>query len=67
MLVLTLKPGKSLMIGDNGDVTVTVLEVGGGRVRIGVRAPRELAVDREEVYRRKQAERRQDKIAKVRS
>ena len=49
MLVLTRRVGESLVIGD--DVVVRVLEVKGDLVRIGVEAPREIKVHREEVYR----------------
>lgn len=48
MLVLSRRPGESIMIGT--DVVVTVLEVSGDTVRIGVRAPRHIAVHREEVF-----------------
>lgn len=48
MLVLSRRPGESIMIGS--DVVVTVLEVSGDTVRIGVRAPRHIAVHREEVF-----------------
>ncbi|ORE89271.1 carbon storage regulator [Oceanococcus atlanticus] len=50
MLILTRKVGESLMIGD--DVAVTVLGIKGNQVRIGVNAPREVAVHREEVLER---------------
>ncbi len=55
MLILTRRTGESLRIGD--DVEVTVMAVNGSQVRIGIKAPRNIAVDREEIAERKQRER----------
>lgn len=54
MLVLTRKVGEAIVIGN--DVVVTVLEVRGGQIRIGIDAPRSLAVHRAEIYRQVTAE-----------
>lgn len=54
MLILTRRVGESLMIGD--DVNVTVLGIKGNQVHIGVNAPKEVAVHREEIYQRIQQE-----------
>ncbi|EMO9518549.1 carbon storage regulator CsrA [Pseudomonas aeruginosa] len=58
MLILTRRVGETLMVSD--DVTVTVLGVKGNQVRIGVNAPKEVAVHREEIYQRIQKEKDQE-------
>lgn len=50
MLILTRRVGESLMVGD--EITITVLGVKGNQVRIGVNAPRDVGVHREEIYNR---------------
>jgi carbon storage regulator len=55
MLILTRKLDETLHIGD--DVTVTVLRIDRGQVRLGITAPAHVRVDREEVYQRRRAER----------
>jgi carbon storage regulator len=54
MLILTRRVGETLVIGD--EVNVTVLGVRGNQVRLGVNAPKEVAVHREEIYQRIQKE-----------
>jgi carbon storage regulator len=50
MLILTRRPGETVMIGDA--ITVTILGVKGNQVRVGVNAPKDVGVHREEVYDR---------------
>ena len=57
MLILTRRVGETLMISD--DVNVNVLGVKGGQVRIGVNAPKEVPVHREEIYLKVQQEKEQ--------
>jgi carbon storage regulator len=59
MLILTRRPQESLVIGP--DVTVTVLAVCGTQVRLGINAPKSIAVHREEVYERIKTESRGDR------
>ena len=50
MLILTRKVGESLLIGD--DVSITILNIRGNQVKIGVQAPKDVSVPREEIYQR---------------
>jgi carbon storage regulator len=59
MLILTRRVGETVVIGN--DVTVTVLGVKGNQVRLGVNAPREVAVHREEIFERIKREQVEDK------
>ncbi|QEL19968.1 carbon storage regulator CsrA [Limnoglobus roseus] len=58
MLVLSRKIGEAIVIGNN--IRITVVDVGQGRVKIGVMAPHNVSVDREEIFEKKQAERYQE-------
>ncbi len=50
MLVLTRKPGEGILVGD--DITIKIIEVKGGAIRIGIDAPQEMKIYRQEVYDR---------------
>lgn len=50
MLILTRKAGEKLLIGD--DIEITILNVRGGQVKLGINAPKDVAVHREEIYRK---------------
>lgn len=56
MLVLTRKPDQSIMIG--GEIEITILEVRGEQVRVGIRAPRSIAIHRKEIFEEIRAENR---------
>ena len=58
MLILTRRVGETVMIGD--DVTITVLGVKGNQVRVGINAPKHVAVHREEIYERIKREQQPD-------
>jgi len=58
MLILTRRVGETLVIGD--DVSITVLGVKGNQVRIGIKAPKDVSVHREEIYERIQHEKNSD-------
>ena len=64
MLVLARRVGETLMIGD--EVTVTILGIKGNQVKIGVSAPKEMAVHREEIYERIKADERTMKNRRIR-
>ena len=60
MLILTRRVGETVMIGD--DVTITVLGVKGNQVRVGINAPKHVAVHREEIYDRIKREQQPDAV-----
>jgi len=64
VLILTRRVSETVMVGD--EITVTVLGVKGNQVRLGIQAPKSVAVHREEIYRRIQRE-QQDQAAPVSS
>jgi carbon storage regulator len=61
MLILTRRVGETVMIGD--DVTITVLGVKGNQVRVGINAPKHVAVHREEIYERIKREQQPEEVA----
>ena len=61
MLILTRRVGETIVIGNN--VTVTVLGVKGNQVRLGVKAPKEVSVHREEIFERIQSEQKEQQLA----
>jgi carbon storage regulator len=61
MLILTRRVGETVMIGD--DVTITVLGVKGNQVRVGINAPKHVAVHREEIYERIKREQQTEEVA----
>ena len=59
MLILTRRVGETLMIGD--DISITVLSAKGSNIRIGINAPKEVAVHREEIYQKIANQQREEK------
>ncbi len=60
MLILTRRVGETLMVGD--DVSITVLGVKGNQVRVGINAPKDVGVHREEIYQRIKGEQDSENI-----
>lgn len=56
MLILTRRMGESLIIGENAEITISVLGIKGSQVRLGINAPKDIPVHREEIYQRIQQE-----------
>lgn len=62
MLILTRKMGESLLVGD--DVEITVLSIRGNQVKLGVKAPQDISVHRQEIYQRIKSSKPQDDSSK---
>jgi carbon storage regulator len=62
MLIMARRVGERIMIGDT--ITVAVMALQGGQVKIGIEAPKDVSIDREEIYLLKQAERQKPKRIK---
>lgn len=60
MLILTRRVGETICIGPNAEITVTVLGVKGNQVRVGITAPKEVMVHREEIYERVRREQQEE-------
>jgi carbon storage regulator len=65
MLVLTRKKGQSIMIGDN--IEVSIVEIQGEQVRLGIKAPRSVSIHRNEIYEEIQQENRKAAIVSIKS
>ena len=60
MLVLTRRVGETLIIGKNGEIKVTVISIKGSQVHIGVLAPDDVPINREEIHQRIQTEKKEE-------
>lgn len=56
LLILTRRQGESIIIGEEGEIKITILGINRNQVKVGVDAPKQISVDREEVFLRKQKE-----------
>lgn len=65
MLILTRRPGESLIINEN--INVTVLGIKGNQVRVGIKAPKDVPVHREEIQEKIDGEKQEKKVNKVRT
>lgn len=62
MLILTRRVGETLMVGD--DVSITVLGVKGNQVRVGINAPKDVPIHREEIYQKIKAKKDEENLGK---